>query len=57
MQHPLLLTLEYPPQHGGVARYPEGEGKNFYRGQDTAASVYGEPFRFYLQAGTAVETC
>jgi len=29
MQHPLLLTLESPPQHGGVARYLEGEVKNF----------------------------
>jgi phosphatidylinositol alpha-1,6-mannosyltransferase len=29
MHHPLLLTLEYPPQHGGVAKYLEGEVKNF----------------------------
>ncbi|MEK7164632.1 MAG: glycosyltransferase, partial [Patescibacteria group bacterium] len=25
MQKPFLLTLEYPPQHGGIAKYLEGE--------------------------------
>ncbi len=29
MNNPLLITYEYPPQHGGIGKYLEQEVKNF----------------------------